>query len=63
MKVIGRKSKAQAKMRKKPTQLENREQAGVTGMRAGEAATARPCRAFPTLVRKYCLYPASSEKT
>lgn len=35
----------------------------TTGIRAGAAATARPCRAFPTLMRKCHFYPDTSEKS
>lgn len=35
----------------------------TAGIRAGAATTARPCRAFPTLMRKCHFYPDTSEKS
>lgn len=47
-------------MRNKPTQLESK--LGARGMGTGQVATAKSCRAFPTIMRKYHLYPDGTKK-
>ena len=63
MKVIGRKTKARARMRGKATATREQSKLATTGVRAGAATTARPCRAFPTLMSKCHFYPDTSEKS